>query len=166
MISCNAIIPLFKTTLFFFSSLMTFVEIFEGFSLPFSGSVLTPLSLARTKQKSFLVCSLGGFYSPISTLGMSQLPAWGASVMNPRGLSFDLFIYKVLTNFIDLFIDCAASSLLCGLFSSCSEQGLLYNCSAQASCCSSFSCWWARVGSVSFGFRALEHVIDSCGVRV
>ena len=152
MISRNAIIPLFKTTLFFFSSLMTFVEIFEGFSLPFSGSVLTPLSLARTKQKSFLVCSLGSFYSPISTLGMSQLPAWGASVMSPRGLSFDLFIYKVLTNFIDLFIDCAASSLLCGLFSSCSEQGLLYNCSAQASCCSGFSCWWARAWLSQFRF--------------
>ena len=100
---------------------MTFVEIFEGFSLPFSGSVLTPFSLARTKRKSFLVCSLGSFYSPISTLEMSQLPGWGASVTSPRGLSFDLFIYKVFKNFIDLFIDCAVSSLLCRLSSSFSE---------------------------------------------
>ena len=38
----------------------------------------------------------------------------------------------------------AGSSLLCGLFSSCREQGLLSSCGAQASHCRSFSCCEAQ----------------------
>ena len=36
-------------------------------------------------------------------------------------------------NFIYLFIGCPGHSSLCGLFSSCGEQGLLSTCGAQAS---------------------------------
>ena len=46
-----------------------------------------------------------------------------------------------LNNFIYLFIwGCAGSSLLCGLFSCCSERGLLSSCGARTSDCSGFSC--------------------------
>ena len=37
----------------------------------------------------------------------------------------------------------------CGLFSGCSDRGLLSSCGAQASCCCGFSCWGA--GSLEFG---------------
>ena len=54
--------------------------------------------------------------------------------------------------------DCAGSSLLSGLF---------YSCSLQASCCSGFSCCLAwTLGSVGFtscGSRAVEHRLNSCG---
>ena len=41
--------------------------------------------------------------------------------------------------FFGLFFGCAESLLLCGLFSSCSEQGLHFSCRTQASHCSGFS---------------------------
>ena len=37
------------------------------------------------------------------------------------------------------FCGCAGSSLLCGLFSSCSKQGLISGCDARASYCDGFS---------------------------
>ena len=47
----------------------------------------------------------------------------------------------VFFKFIYLFVfGCTGSSLLCGLFSSCGERGLLSSCSVQASHYSGFSC--------------------------
>ena len=45
----------------------------------------------------------------------------------------------VVILFIYLFFGCAESSLLCGLFSSCVEQGLISSCGARVSHCSGFS---------------------------
>ena len=56
--------------------------------------------------------------------------------------------------FIYLVFGWAGSSLLCRLFSSCSEQGLLSSCSAQASHWDGFSCC---------GPRAPEHRLSSWG---
>ena len=54
----------------------------------------------------------------------------------------NFFILKVY-----LFIfGCAGSSLLCGLFSSCGEWGLLSSCSVQAfHCGGGFSCYGAQL---------------------
>ena len=64
---------------------------------------------------------------------------------------------------------CVGSSLLLGLFSSYSEQGLLTSCSAQASDCNGFPCGRAqavgRVGYGSCGSQALEHRLNSCGAQ-
>ena len=56
-----------------------------------------------------------------------------------------------LQNFYLFIFGCAGSSLLCGLFSSCSEQELLSSCSVWASHCGVFSCCraWA-LGGVGF----------------
>ena len=69
---------------------------------------------------------------------------------------------------------CAGSLLLCGVFSNCSEGGLLSSCGAQASHCSSFSCCRAQAlgvqasivtahGLSSYGSQALGHRLNSCG---
>ena len=56
--------------------------------------------------------------------------------------------------FIHLFFGCERSSLLCRLFSSFHELGLLSNCSAGASHCTGCSCW---------GAQTLEHTtFSSC----
>ena len=67
-------------------------------------------------------------------------------------LIYAFFIYVYIYNFYYLFIvGSAGSSLLCGLFFSCGERGLLC-CSARASPCGSCSCFGAqalgRMGSV------------------
>ena len=55
------------------------------------------------------------------------------------------------TVFISLFIfGCAGSSLLHGLFSSCSKQQLFSRCSAWASHCSGFSCEAQTLGHAGF----------------
>ena len=73
----------------------------------------------------------------------------------------DNFIYLVS-------FGCAGSLLLHGLFSGFSERGLLSGCGAQASHCDDFSCCraWAlgHLGFSSYGSRALEHRLNSCGV--
>ena len=65
--------------------------------------------------------------------------------------------------------DCAGSSLLHRLYSSCSKQGLLSSCSVQASQCNDFSRYraWAlgHVGLSSCGTWALEYRLNSCGVQ-
>ena len=47
--------------------------------------------------------------------------------------------------FLFLLFGCTGSWLLCGLSSSCSEQGLLSGCGAVASYCGGFSCCGARL---------------------
>ena len=73
-----------------------------------------------------------------------------------HSLKFCLFIYFIF--------DCAGSSLLWSLFSSCGKQGLLSPCSALASHFSGFSCYRAQTlgyrSFISRGSRALEH--NSC----
>ena len=78
---------------------------------------------------------------------------------------FPLYFKK----FIFLIFGCAGSSLLCGLFSSGGEQGLLSSCSAQASHCGGFSYCraWASVvaarGLSSCGSQTLDYRLSSCG---
>ena len=50
------------------------------------------------------------------------------------------FFFKIIL--LKCIFDCPGSSLLCGLFSSCDEQGLLSSCGSQASHCSGL---WASV---------------------
>ena len=66
--------------------------------------------------------------------------------------------YYFFNNLIYLFyFGCARSSLLGGLFSSCSDQGLLSSCCVWTSHCSDFSC---------FGTQALGQAgFSSCGSR-
>ena len=60
---------------------------------------------------------------------------------------------------------CATSSLLCRLFSRCSEWGLLSGCSTRTSHCCGSSCRKAQslgcVGVSSCGSQALEHRLSS-----
>ena len=82
---------------------------------------------------------------------------------------FFFFLIKKL--FIYLFIfGNAGSSLLCGLFPSCEEQGLLSGCGVQASHCCGFSCCgaWALGSAVfsSCSSRDLEHRLNSRDVWV
>ena len=71
------------------------------------------------------------------------------------------FYYNFLKKFI------LGSSLLCRLFSSCGEQGLVSSCGVWASHCGGFSCCWAQaIGCKAFntcGSWALEHRFYSCG---
>ena len=74
-------------------------------------------------------------------------------------LNFDLFTFG-----------CTGSSLLCGLFSSCREQGLFSSCGTCNSDCSDFSCCRA-LALVHAGFSScrsgtLQHRHNSCGTRV
>ena len=62
-----------------------------------------------------------------------------------------LCLFFFLNDFIYLFL--AWSSLLCGLFSSCGEQGLISSCNAQASHCSSFSCGVQTLGTWAQNLR-------------
>ena len=69
-----------------------------------------------------------------------------------------------------LVYDCARSSLLLRLFSSCSEWGLLSSCYVRASHCGKFlllqSTNCRAVGLSSWGSQALEHWLNSCGTWV
>lgn len=67
--------------------------------------------------------------------------------------------------------------MLHGLFSSCGEQGLLFNCSVPASYCGPsliaehrLQGTWASVvaarGLNSWGSQALEHRLNSCGAHM
>ena len=77
--------------------------------------------------------------------------------------------YSYLFKFYLFSFGCAVSSLLCGLFCSCGEQGPLACCCVPGSHFSSFSCCGAqalgRVGFSSCGSPALEHRLCSCGTR-
>ena len=77
-------------------------------------------------------------------------------------LEFWRFLKNNLMYTLIFFFGCAGSSLLPGLPSSCSEQGLLSSCGAPAYHCGSFSCWGAQalgcVGSVDVSRR-----LSSCG---
>ena len=65
-------------------------------------------------------------------------------------LRLHFFFFKLEASFLFIF-GCAGSSLLCGLFPSCREQGLRSNCSARASHCGGFSCCRAQaLGRVGF----------------
>ena len=78
-----------------------------------------------------------------------------------HGLSFNPVIIVYFFYFC-----CAVSLLLCGLFSSCSEQGLLSHCDVWASHCSGNSCGASAlvyVGFSSCGSQALERRLSSCG---
>ena len=77
----------------------------------------------------------------------------------------------MIENFIlhleNIYLGCCGSSLLRGLFSSCSEQGPLSGRSVQASHCSGFSCCKARalghMGISSCNSQAPEHRLSSYG---
>ena len=56
------------------------------------------------------------------------------SWLNPQAWIFHYYYYYY-------FFDYAGSSLMCGLFSSCREQGLLSSCNVGASHCGGFSFW-------------------------
>ena len=63
---------------------------------------------------------------------------------NLENMSFYFFCLLYWRYCFYLFIfGCVSSSLLCGLFSSCSKQGLLCSCGTQASHCGGFSCFGA-----------------------
>ena len=75
------------------------------------------------------------------------------------------FLNKI---FVYLFISCTGSSLLLGLFSNCSEPGLLSSFRVQASHCSGFSLQSTSCrarGFSSCGSWAVEHRLNSCGPR-
>ena len=106
---------------------------------------------------------------------LGRVPIWR---MNNNKKSLPTFLYLVLVSFPFIYIlfnfiyffsfGFTGSSLLCGLFSSCSKPGLLSKCNLQASHCSGFSCWgvWALgEGFSSWDSRALEHRLSSCGKR-
>ena len=64
--------------------------------------------------------------------------------------------------FIILFIfGCAGSSLMCRLFCSCGEQGLLSNCSARTSRCSGFYCCGAQ--ALRYRFSGCAQLLRGMG---
>ena len=78
-------------------------------------------------------------------------------------LAIEYFYLVVIYLFVDF---CAVSSLLCGLFSSCGQLGLLSSSGAQASHCRGFSgCRAGALGHPGFsgcGSQDLEHRLNSC----
>ena len=69
-----------------------------------------------------------------------------------------------LKNYLFTF-GCAGSPLLCGLFSSCVEWGLLSSCDMRASHCGDFSCGAQALGHTRFSSCASkvpEHRLSSC----
>ena len=83
------------------------------------------------------------FFVSLSYQSLLYIPDWP---FYHYDMSFD-FIYLPI-------FGCAGSSLLCGVFFSCREQGLFSVCGAWPSHCSGFS----RCGA-----RALQHRINSRG---
>ena len=73
----------------------------------------------------------------------------------PNYFTIILFMYSFI-------FGCAGSLLLCGLFSSCSEQGLVSSCGARASHCSGFSCHGAQDSRISV---VVGLGLSSCGPR-
>ena len=78
--------------------------------------------------------------------------------------------------YITFIFGCTEFFLLCRLFSSCREQGLLFSCGAQDFHCGGFSCFRAcALGCTGFrscGMKAqylwllaLEHRLSSCGTQ-
>ena len=63
----------------------------------------------------------------------------GLLFLDPESLSFLCSLLKKEEKIIYLFIGCAGSLLLQGLFSSCSKWGLFSSCGVQLSHCSDFS---------------------------
>ena len=59
-------------------------------------------------------------------------------------MTWSLISFSIFKKFYLFIYGCARSSLLCGLFSSCSEQGQLCSCNAWASYCIGFSCCGAQ----------------------
>ena len=77
-----------------------------------------------------------------------------------RSNIFFPFFFKVL-----LIFGCAGASLLCGLLSSCGNQGLLSSCSARASHCSGFLL--QSMGSRHAGSAVVVHRLSysaACGI--
>ena len=80
-------------------------------------------------------------------------------------LTVSFYIEKIF-----IYFGCAGSSLLHGLFSSCSEQGLLSGCSVWVSHCGGFSCCstWALGGRAQWlGHMGLvaQQYVGSSGTR-
>ena len=77
---------------------------------------------------------------------------WAVQRNLSHPLSFFLFFFNLVI------FRCAGSSLLCEAFSSCTKQGLLSVCGAQACHCGGFSCCrvWApgHTGFSSCGSQA------------
>ena len=72
------------------------------------------------------------------------------------------FFFLIIYLFV---FDCTRTWLLCGLFSSCGEQGLLSSCGVRASHCGGFSCCgtWAHasvVGHVGSTTQLLPGIWD------
>ena len=67
-------------------------------------------------------------------------------------IQYSIIIFFFIILFMYSFIfGCAGSLLLCGLFSSCSKQGLVSSCGLQTSHCSGFSCCGAQaLGRTNF----------------
>ena len=93
-----------------------------------------------------------------------------AGIQNGSCFGNEGFAPRYLKNAHVLFIfifGCAGSLLLCGLFSSFREQGLVFSCGVWASHCGGFSCGlWAlgHEGFSSYSPQATEHRPDSCGI--
>ena len=118
-------------------------------------SRLTP---SRSSKSSLLAEALLGGYSHTETPCLFRQPPLCDSLCSraPHGVRLRLdFFFLNFYLFIHSFIfDCAGSSLLHGLFSSCSEWRLLSSCSARASHCSGFSCGARAVGAQASVFVA------------
>ena len=69
-------------------------------------------------------------------------------------LSF-IYIYNLFIHLFIWFYGCAGYSLLCGLFSSCPEQGLLSSCVVQASYRDGFTCCRAQAAGTHVSSRSM-----------
>ena len=149
--------------------------------LPLSSAFLVPVALCpvwkntlghcgpRLQRPLALRAACGPFCLDLGALSR----AWVHSSLSvlcvpfPSSSEWILFIYGC----------CVGSSLLLGVFFSCSRRELLSRCGARAFVCSGFSCCWAQaLGRMGFsscggglsrvgGSRALEHRLTSCGPR-
>ena len=84
---------------------------------------------------------------------LSRISLW-CCMLTWAAFLFNIYIYIIF------FFGCSGSSMLCGLFSSYSEQGLLSSCSVLASHCGGFAyytAWALRCARAGFG---------SCGTWV
>ena len=115
--------------------------------LRWDGSCWFPSSLSLFSWSSVEVCQIPYLHGDYHVL-----------------IFFKTFLFKSCIYY--LFLGCARSLLLCGLFFSGCERELFSSCGAPASHCGGFSCGAQALGHVGFsscGFWALEHRLSSRG---
>ena len=120
---------------------------------------------------SYLVSTYAGILCPAEKWLGKKLRArssfWAGISSNICLLNFlKIILFILIKLFIHFIFGCVGFCCCARAFSRCSEQGLLFCCSALASHRTGFSCWGTQaLGPTDFisrGSRTLEHGLGNC----